>query len=115
MKFNLNAIIINQHGIEEAGQANGVSLFWKDCYESHMLAECERVPHIRHDFDRKKWEAVGLILVKGCTDCQYFPLKISKPFFTGCLFGEGSVTFIMLQDPFKHYVSKYEASIIDKA
>ena len=34
LKFNLNAIIINQHGIEEAGQGNGVlrevfSLFWK--------------------------------------------------------------------------------------
>ena len=42
LKFSLNAIIINQHGIEEAGQGNGVlrevfSLFWKDCYESHML------------------------------------------------------------------------------
>ena len=75
LKFNLNAIIINQHGIEEAGQGNGVlrevfSLFWKDCYESHMLGECERVSYIRHDLDRKKWEAVGRILVKGYTDCQ---------------------------------------------
>ena len=118
LKFNLNAIIINQHGIEEAGQGNGVlrevfSLFWKDCYESHMLGECERVPYIRHDFDRKKWEAVGRILVKGYTDCQYFPLKISKAFFTGCLFGEGSVTSMMLQDSFKHYVSKSEASVIE--
>ena len=116
LKFNLNAIIINQHGIEEAGQGNGVlrevfPLFWKDCYESHMLGECERVPYIRHDFDRKKWEAVGTILVKGYTDCQYFPLKISKAFFTGCLFGEGSV--MMLQDSFKHYVSKSEASVIE--
>ena len=96
LKFNLNAIIINQHGHEEAGQGNGVlrevfSLFWKDCYESHMLGESERVPYIRHDFDRKKWEAVGRILVKGYTECQYFPHKISKAFFAGCLFGEGSV------------------------
>ena len=57
---------------------------------------------IRHDFDRKKWEAVGRILVKGYTDCQYFPLKIGKAFFTGCLFGEESVTSMMLQDFFKH-------------
>ena len=118
LKFNLNAIIINQHGHEEAGQGNGVlrevfSLFWKDCYESHMLGESERVPYIRHDFDRKKWEAVGRILVKGYTECQYFPHKISKAFFAGCLFGEGSVTSIMLQDSFKRYVSKSEASVIE--
>ena len=64
LKFHLNAIIINQHGYEEAGQGNGVlrkvfSLFLKDCYESHMLGESERVPYIRHDFDRKKWGQLG--------------------------------------------------------
>ena len=69
-KFSLSAIIINQLGHEEVGRGIGVlrevfSLFWKDFYESHMLGETERVPYIRHDFDRNKWEAVGKILVKG--------------------------------------------------
>jgi len=41
LQVNLNAIIINQHGHEEAGQGSGVlrevfSLFWKECYESHV-------------------------------------------------------------------------------
>ena len=118
LHVNLNAIIINQHGHEEAGQGSGVlrevfSLFWKECYESHMLGETERVPYIRHDFDRKKWEAVGRILVKGYTERQYFPHKISKAFLAACPFGEGSVTCEMLQDSFKRYVSISEASVIE--
>ena len=72
---------------------------------------CERVPYITHDFHRKMWEAVRRILVEGQNDCQYFPLKISKVLFTGCLFGERSLTFKMFQHSFKYYVSKSEASI----
>ena len=77
---SLNAIIINQHGHEEAGQGSRglrevFSLFWKECYEPYMLGETERVPYIRHVFDRKKWEAVGRILVKGHIESQYFPIR----------------------------------------
>ena len=118
LKFSLNAIIINQLGHEEAGQGSGVlrevfSLFWKDFYESHMLGETERVPYIRHDFNRERWEAVGRILVKGYTDSQYFPHKISKAFLAACLFGERSISCEMLQDSFKRYVSHSEASLIE--
>lgn len=118
LKSSLNAIIIHQLGHEEAGQGNGVlrevfSLFWKEFYESHMLGESERVPYIRHDFDRSKWEAVGRILVKGYTDSQYFPHKISKAFIAGCLFGEGSITREMLQESFMRYVSPSESSLIE--
>ena len=117
-KFSLSAIIINQLGHEEVGRGIGVlrevfSLFWNDFYESHMLGETERVPYIRHDFDRNKWEAVGRILVKGYTECQYFPHKISKAFLAVCLFGEGSITSEMLQDSFKRYVSQSETKLIE--
>ena len=117
-KFSLSAIIINQLGHEEAGRGVGVlrevfSLFWKDFYESHMLGETERVPYIRHDFDRNKWEAVGRILVKGYIESQYFPHKISKAFLSVCLFGEGSITCEMLQDSFKRYVSQSETKLIE--
>lgn len=117
-KSSLNAIIINQLGHEEAGQGNGVlreafALFWKEFYESHMLGETERVPYIRQDFDRNKWEAVGRILVKGYTESQYFPFKLSKAFLAGCIFGEGSITPEMLQDSFKCYVSPSATSLIE--
>lgn len=118
IKFSLSAIIINQLGHEEAGQGIGVlrevfSLFWKDFYESHMLGETERVPYIRHDFDRNKWEAVARILVKGYTESQYFPHKISKTFLAVCLFREESITWEMLQDSFKRYVSHSETKLIE--
>lgn len=117
-KSSLNAIIINQLGHEEAGQGNGVlreafALFWKEFYESHMLGETERVPHIRHDFDHNKWEAVGRILIKGYTGSQYFPFKLSKAFLAGCIFGEWSITPEMLQDSFKCYVSPSATSLIE--
>ena len=109
LKSSLTAIIIHQLDHEEAGQGNGVlrevsSLFWKEFYESHMLGESERVPYVRHDFDRNKWEAVGRILVKGYTESRRFSHEISKAFVAGFLFGEGSINCEMLQESVKRYV-----------
>lgn len=56
---------------------------------------------------------MGRILVKGYTESQYFPHKISKAFLAGCLFGERSITCEMLQDSFKRYVSPSETSLIE--
>jgi hypothetical protein len=118
LNASLFAVIINQLGHQEVGEGTGVltevfSLFWKESYESYMLGETERVPYIRHDFNRGKWEAVGRILVKGYTDCRYFPYQLSKVFFIACLFGEDNVTNQMLHDSFKHYLSYSEAGIVD--
>ncbi len=85
LNASLHAVIINQLGHQEVGEGTGVlrevfSLFWKESYESYMLGESERVPYIRHDFNRVKWEAVGRILVKGYSECRYFPYRLSKVF-----------------------------------
>ena len=58
-------------------------------------------------------EAVGRILVKGYSECLYFPYRLSKVFLIACLFGESNVTSQMLLDSFKHYLSHPEASIVD--
>jgi hypothetical protein len=118
LNASLHAVIINQLGHQEVGEGTGVlrevfSLFWKESYESYMLGESERVPYIRHDFNRAKWEAVGRILVKGYSECLYFPYRLSKVFLIACLFGESNVTSQMLLDSFKHYLSHSEASIVD--
>ncbi|PFX13954.1 hypothetical protein AWC38_SpisGene21927 [Stylophora pistillata] len=76
--------------------------------------EIERVPYIRHDFNRIMFEAVAKIIVKGYKDCQYFPVKISKSFLVACLFGEESVTDVMLMSSFQNYVSRSEADAIGK-
>ena len=94
--ITLDVIFINRRGEEEAGRGSGLlrdlfSLFWKDVYQSLMVGEIERVPSIRHDFQRPEWEAIGRILMKGFSSCQYFPLMLSKTFFITCLYGESAV------------------------
>ncbi|XP_044170450.1 uncharacterized protein LOC122954470 [Acropora millepora] len=93
--ITLDVIFINRRGEEEAGRGSGLlrdlfSLFWKDVYQSLMVGEIERVPSIRHDFQRPEWEAIGRILMKGFSSCQYFPLMLSKTFFITCLYGESA-------------------------
>ncbi len=57
-----------------------------------MLGEEERVPSIRHDVSREKWQAIARVLLKGYTQERYLPIKISRVFLSSCLFGEESVT-----------------------
>ena len=70
MNCHIIVEMLNERGIAEKGKGSGVfkdalSLFWKDVYDSLMLGEGERVPFIRHDFQRKQWEAIARILLKG--------------------------------------------------
>ena len=71
LKFTLNAIIINKHGIEEAqDRATGSYRKCFHCFGKIVINHtCERVPYITHDFHRKMWEAVRWILVEGYNDC----------------------------------------------
>ena len=120
LNASLHAVITNQLGHQEVGEAMGVlrevfsrSLFWKESCESYMLGESERVPYIRHDFNRSKWEAVRRILVKGYSECRFFPYRLSQVFLIACLFGESNVTSPLLHDSFKNYLSHSEDSIVD--
>lgn len=111
--------MINHRGVAEKGRGTGVfkdtlALFWKDVYDSLMLGEDERVPFVRDDFQRQEWESVARILLKGFRTCQYFPLRLSRPFIVSCLFGEDSVSTDLLFDSFKHYVSEVERKVIER-
>jgi hypothetical protein len=115
---NIVVIMINQRGEEEKGVGIGVtrdvfSMFWLDVCDSLMIGEVERVPSIRHDYQRKEWEAIGRILLNGYRTCQYFPLQVSKIFMTHCLFGESDITGEMLLQSFKHFVSESERKLIE--
>lgn len=116
----LQVTLVNTFGRDEEGLGSGPSrevfaLFWKEAYNSLLLGEQERVPYIRHDYTREKWEAIARILVKGFTEVSYFPFMFSKPFLASCLYGEKSVDERMLIDSFMQYVSRDEASLINKA
>ena len=111
--------IINPRGDKEEGSGSGVyrdvlSTFWHDVYESLMVGEEERVPCIRHDYQRQEWEAIARILVFGYTSYQYFPILLSKTFFAQCLLGEDVLSGEMLLASFRRYVSESERALIDR-
>lgn len=119
MNCHIIVEMLNERGIAEKGKGSGVfkdalSLFWKDIYDSLMLGEGERVPFIRHDFQRHQWKALARILVKGFQVYQYFPVRLSKPFIVACLFGESAVSDEMLISSFMQYVSNDERTVVQE-
>ena len=116
---DIDICVINQRGEKEEGFGSGVyrdvlSTFWYEVYESLMIGEEERVPCIRHDYQRLEWEAIARILIFGYNHYQYFPIRLSKTFFAHCLLGESVVSADMLLDSFKRYVSESERALIDQ-
>lgn len=90
MSQDIEIIVIDARGVEEVGRGVGLlrdvfSLFWKETYDSLFVGENERVPFVRHDYQRDEWVAVGRILVKGYLTCQYLPVLLSQTFLA-CLF-----------------------------
>ena len=88
------------------------SLFWKDVYDSLMLGEGERVPSIRHHFQRKEWEAIPQIR-KDFRNINIFHC-LSKTFLASWLFGESAASEQMLMESFMQYVSEDECKIHPK-
>ena len=120
MECDLTFVFIDGRGNEEKGSGVGVvrdalSLFWKEVYDSLLIGENERVPFIRHDYNRLDWEAIARVLIKGYRMCQYLPLLVSKTFLSYVLFGEASISDPnMLIQSFMQYISADERRIIEK-
>ena len=74
LSFNIEVVFKDNMGNVEKGTGGGLireafSLFWNEVYDSWMLGVEERIPFIRHDYQRVQWEAVGRILVAGYQSC----------------------------------------------
>ena len=119
MSQDIEIIVIDARGVEEVGRGVGLlrdvfSLFWKETYDSLFVGENERVPFVRHDYQREEWVAVGRILVKGYLTCQYLPVLLSQTFLAYLFWGESAVTSDMLTQSFRNYISVDEKCLIDK-
>ncbi|XP_022783703.1 uncharacterized protein LOC111324417 [Stylophora pistillata] len=116
MSQDIEIIVIDAKGVEGVGRGVGLlrdvfSLYWKETYDSLFVGENERIPFVRHDYQRDEWVAVGRIVVK---TCQYLPVLLSQTFLA-CLFGgESAVTSAMLTQSFRNYISVDEKCLIDK-
>ena len=75
---NLDVNFIDNNGREEEGKGAGVfreaiSTFWNQFFNLLAVGTQEKVPAIRHDYQRAEWEAIGRILMYGYIKERYFP------------------------------------------
>lgn len=78
LRVNLAVTFISNSGKEEEGKGAGVfrdalSTFWNQFFNSLSVGAQEKVPAIRHDYQRGEWEAIARILVYGYREEKYFP------------------------------------------
>ncbi|XP_044178827.1 uncharacterized protein LOC122960586 [Acropora millepora] len=109
LQVNLDVTLIGDNGKEEEGKGAGVfrdtlSSFWSQFFNSLTVGTQEKVPAIRHDYQRAEWEAIARILMYGYIKERYFPLPLSRAFVALCLFGEESMTSDFLLSSFKLYI-----------
>lgn len=82
LRVNLAVTFISNSGKEEEGKGAGVfrdalSTFWNQFFNSLSVGGQEKVPALRHDYQRGEWEAIARILVYGYMKEKYFPLSLS--------------------------------------
>ncbi|XP_044179577.1 uncharacterized protein LOC122961059 [Acropora millepora] len=119
LQVNLDVTLIGDNGKEEEGKGAGVfrdtlSSFWSQFFNSLTVGTQEKVPAIRHDYQRAEWEAIARILIYGYIKERYFPLPLSRAFVALCLFGEESMTSDFLLSSFKLYISEDERETLQK-
>ncbi len=108
--------VLDERGRYEKGEGKGVvrdiiTNFWQDCFTSLMVGSSEKIPFIRHDLQKKEWEAVARVLVYGYQNLSYFPLKLSLTFMITCLFGEESITTESLLASFRKYIASEDREV----
>lgn len=119
LQVNLDVTLIGDNGKEEEGKGAGVfrdtlSTFWNQFFNSLTVGTQEKVPAIRHDYQRAEWEAIARILMYGYIKERYFPLPLSRAFVALCLFGEESMTSDFLLSSFKLYISEDERETLQR-
>ena len=111
MNCTLHIVFINDRGQIEEGRGSGVtrealSIFWCEFFNSLAVGAAEKVPCIRHDYQKKEWQSVAYILVFGFIQHMYFPINLSRAFVASCLFGEEMIPTKWLMDSFYDYISR---------
>ena len=102
LQYEVDFTIIGHTGVEEEGQGSGVlrevlTSFWQECFSSLTVSALEKVPSVRHDYQKGD------------------PIALSPAFVATVFFGEESLTPEFLIDSLKSYVSLDESKVLDKA
>jgi hypothetical protein len=111
--------VINSRGKIEVGAGVGVcrdviAMFWKRFLDSLTVGTKVRIPTIRHGYEAKEWDAIALFLLKGFTQCGYFPLALSRVYVKLVLSGEEFITDEELLNELLRFVAKDESDVISE-
>ena len=90
LKYILHVTIIGNDGNPEKGEGRGVTLdmltnFWQHVFDSLTVGTQEKIPSIRHDFQKNHWQAIARVLVYGSSREKYFPIRMSPAFIAAAL------------------------------
>ena len=115
----LDVIVIDAHGEPEKGKGKGVVLdvlthFWNNFFISFTVGRKEKPPFIRHDLQKREWQAIACILVYGYKKYGYFPPQLSFLFMASCLFGDQCITVEFLLASFKEYIPAEDQNVLDQ-
>ncbi|KAA0718503.1 hypothetical protein E1301_Tti013083 [Triplophysa tibetana] len=116
MENEVEVKLLLPNGQYEMGQdAGGVfrdclSEFWHEFYEQCTLGNSFKVPFLRHDFGKEKWESVGRIIYFGWQKEKYLPIKLAPVILEQAI--QGSVRSDLLNNFFK-FVSENECAVLE--
>lgn len=113
---NLRHVTVNiemylTNGAKELGLDVGgvfrdaLSEFWNSFYETCTNGTILKVPIIREDYNKVKWEAVAKIIYVGWKQVRYYPIKLSPVFMENCILNQ---TYSDLINNFLSIVSETE-------
>ena len=88
-------VLIGDNGCLEIDRGAGVrreilSLFWRELSVSLAIGAAEKVPSIRHDYQKNQWLSTARIMKFGYEQVNYFPIFLSKAFVIGTIFWRAS-------------------------
>ena len=111
--------VIDERGLPEEGDGIGVTrdvvtTFWQQFFASASTGDREKVPSIRHDYQKNEWQAIARILVFGYKAAEYFPVSLSSAFLASCLFGEETISSDFLLTSFRGHITADERELFDK-
>ena len=119
LRCQLEVVFIDDRGEIEEGRGSGVtrealSIFWREFFTSLAIGATEKVPAIRHDFQKSEWQSVARILVAGFAETGYFPTGLSRAFVASCLFKEDLLSTEWLLESFHLYIPKFESQSLKR-
>lgn len=119
VQYGVNVTLIGNDGKDERGQGLSVlrdvlTMFSQQVYNSLTIGAQEKVPAMRHDYQKPEWAAIARILIYGYAKVKHFPLSLSRAFIASCLYGEESITHEILLSLFRLCVSEDEREALEK-